>query len=173
MQHARVRKQGLSAERDETDVSRGLDKCILFLQREEGLVGLTAGDGCPTSHQCRVGRQRWGETCLGWNEGDEEKQMWPPSLPSPRLNKSCSRSFYLHMLTGTSEFPEERSREKKDGERKNRERDRAVPIAAAKGLSGLFSSHGVILIKPCSSDSLFRIHTHTEREKVQEGDEID
>lgn len=43
----------------------GLDKCILFLQRGEGLVGLTAGDGCPTSHQCGEGRQRWSEACLG------------------------------------------------------------------------------------------------------------
>lgn len=36
-------------------------------------MGLTAGDGCPTSRQCNEGRQRWSETCLGWNEGDEEK----------------------------------------------------------------------------------------------------
>lgn len=65
------------------------------------------------------------------------------------LNKSCSRSFYLHMLTGTSEFPEERCREKKmEGEKnRGREPEKAVPITAAKGLSGLFSSHGVIPIK--------------------------
>lgn len=91
------------------------------------------------------------------------------------LNKSCSRSFYLHMLTGTSEFPEERCRGKKmEGEKnRGREPERAVPITAAKGLSGLFSSRGVILIKPCSSNSFFfLIHTCTESDKVQEGVEI-
>lgn len=62
---------------------------------------------------------------------------------------------------------------KKKLRERQRDREKAVPISVAKGLSGLFSSHGVILIKPCSSDSLFLIHTHTEREKVQEGDEID
>lgn len=106
---------------------QALDKCILFLQRERGLAGLTAGDGCPTSHQRGEGRQRWSETCLGWSEDGVrrrgcQKQMCPP----PCLNKSCSRSFYLHMLTGTSEFPEERRREKrmKGGrKKKNREKD--------------------------------------------------
>lgn len=82
------------------------------------------------------------------------------------------------MLTGTSEFPEERCGEKKMERKKTeketqRDRERAVPITAAKGLSGLFSSHGVILIKPCSPNLLFLIHTHTEKEKLQEGDEID
>lgn len=43
----------------------GLDKCILFRQREGGLVGLTGGNSCPTSHQCGEWRQRWSETCLG------------------------------------------------------------------------------------------------------------
>lgn len=44
---------------------------------------------------------------------------------------------------------------------------------AAKGLNGLFSSHGVILIKLFSSNSLFLTHICREIEKVQEGDEID
>lgn len=43
----------------------GLDKCILFLQKEGGLVGLTGGNSCPTSHQCGEESQRWSETCLG------------------------------------------------------------------------------------------------------------
>lgn len=63
--------------------------------------------------------------------------------------------------------------EKKTEKETQRDGERAVPITAAKGLSEIFSSHGVILIKPRSSDSLFLIHTHIEREKVQEGDEID
>lgn len=46
------------------------------------------------------------------------------------------------MLTGTSEFPEERCKEKKIEKKQKlnetqRARDRAVPIIAAKGLSGL------------------------------------
>ena len=45
-------------------------------------------------------------------------------LSSPCLNKSCSRSFYLHMLTGTSEFPEERCREKKMEKKKKKQRKR-------------------------------------------------
>ncbi len=89
-------------------------------------MGLTAGDGCPTSHQHDEGRQRWSETCLGWNTRDEEKGLSAADVTpfsSSCLNKSCSRSFYLHMLTGTSEFPEERCREKKE-EKKNRKKDK-------------------------------------------------
>lgn len=76
----------------------------------------------------------WGGSGEGLSEADVT-----PSLSSPCLNKSCSRSFYLHMLTGTSEFPEERCTEKKreKTERTQRARERAVPITAAKGLSGL------------------------------------
>lgn len=47
-------------------------------------------------------------------------------LSSLRLNKSCSRSFYLHMLTGTSEFPEERCREKKMEKKKTEKRHREI-----------------------------------------------
>ena len=100
-------------------------------------------------------------------------------MPPLCLNKSCSRSFYLHMLTGTSEFPRGEMWREKDGEEKTKtekETQRWRKTCAhhcCKGLSGLFSSHGVILIKPCSSDLLFLIHTHTEIEKVQDGDEID
>lgn len=80
-------------------------------------MGLTAGDCCPTSHQCREGRQRWSEDMFGIERGGSVEGLLEadvtPSLLFPCLNKSCSRSFYLHMLTGTSEFPTERCREKK------------------------------------------------------------
>lgn len=115
----------------------GLDKCILFLQRGEGLVGLTAGDGCPTSHQ--TGCEGWGWRGRGGEEhvldGMKRMRRWvlrsrcdPPfSLPCC-LNKSCSRSFYLHMLTGTSEFPREttRANEMKGEKKKQRKRQREI-----------------------------------------------
>lgn len=61
--------------------------------------------------EAEVERDMFGMEWGGWGEGLSEADVTPPPLPC--LNKSCSRSFYLHMLTGTSEFPEERCREKK------------------------------------------------------------
>lgn len=126
--------------------------------------------------KAEVERDMFGIEWGGWGKGLSEADVTP--LSSPCLNKSCSRSFYLHMLTGTSELPGERCREKKMKKKKTEEEiqwdwERAVPIMAAKGLNGLFSSHGVILIKPFSSNSLFLTHICREIEKVQEGDEID
>lgn len=126
-EHACVRKQGLSGARDETDVSWVWTN-VFFFFRGEGLLGLTAGDGCPKSQQCGDGRQRWSETCLGLNEGGWGERLSKADvtpISSLCLNKSCSRSFYLHMLTGTSEFPEERCREEKmEGGKKQRKRTR-------------------------------------------------
>lgn len=63
---------------------------------------------------------------------------------------------------------EEKKMEKKKKTEKEtqrgRDRERAVPITAAKGLSGIFSSHGVILIKPWSCDSL--VLSHGKREST-------
>lgn len=67
-EHACVPKQGLSVERYETDVSWVWTN-VFFFFRGEGLLYLTAGDGCPKSQQC--GDER--EICLAMNEGDEEK----------------------------------------------------------------------------------------------------
>lgn len=104
----------------------GLDKCILFLQR-----------GRPTLFDCRgwlpqiptvlwweaeVERDMFGNEWGGWGERLSEADVTP--LSSLCLNKSCSRSFYLHMLTGTSEFPEETCREKKMKDKKQRKRTR-------------------------------------------------
>lgn len=73
VQHARLRKQALSAERGETDVSHVWTNVFFFFREGKAHRGLTAGDGCPTSHRRSEGRQRWSETCLGWNEWDEGK----------------------------------------------------------------------------------------------------
>lgn len=43
----------------------GSGQTYSFSSARGGLVRLTAGDSCPTSHQCSEGRQRWSETCLG------------------------------------------------------------------------------------------------------------
>ena len=122
-EHACVSKLGLSAEWNETDVSRVWTN-VFFFFRGERLLGLTTGDGWPKSQQCDEGRQRWSEICLGLNEGAWGEWLSGTDvtpLASLCLNKSCSRSFNLHMLTGTSEFPEERCREKKTGEENKKE----------------------------------------------------
>lgn len=97
-----------------------------------------------------------------WGERLSEADVTP--ISSLCLNKSCSRSFYLHMLTGTSEFPEERCRGKRWREKKTEEEKPGR--AVSKSLSGPFSSCDVILIKPYSTNSHFLIHTCT---KVQKG----
>lgn len=87
-------------------------------------------------------------------------------LTSLCLNKSCSKSFYLHMLTGTSEFPEEKCREKnmhnKKKNHKNVEtqRQRSLPATAAKGLSRFFFHRGIILIKLQLRFSLSYSYSH-------------
>lgn len=55
--------------------------------------------------------------------GSEEEAFFSPAadvtlIPSRCLNKSCSRSFYLHMLTGTSEIPGGGTRSGIDGRRR-------------------------------------------------------
>lgn len=72
---------------------------------------MTAGDGCPKSHQRSDVRRRWSKDMsrmdgISWgSEGGEEEAADVTPISSLCLNKSCSRSFYLHMLTGTSEIP--------------------------------------------------------------------
>lgn len=115
-QHAYVRKQGLSAEQDETDVSWVWTN-VFFFFRERGFSEVDCRGWLP-----HIPPVQWGKTEVEWDmfgiewgrsgEGLSETDV-TPSLSSPCLNKSCSRSFYLHMLTGTSEFPEERCKEKK------------------------------------------------------------
>lgn len=118
---------------------------------------------------------------MDWGGGQEkgcQKQMWPPPpFPPlcPCLNKSCSRSFYLHMLTGTSEFPEEKCREKKMGKKK-KDRDirrKSYARHCCKRLKRAFH-------KPwCKSDQTLQLqfglsysHSHRNSESIQEGDEI-
>lgn len=50
-----------------------------------------------------------------------------------------------------------------------RERERAVPITAGTGLSGLFSRAGVFLIRPCGSNLLSLIHTGAVTDEVHAG----
>lgn len=82
------------------------------------------------------------------------------------------------MLTGTSEIPEERCREKKGrGEKEKKKTQEKTqkelcPSLLQKGLSGLFSSHGVILIRPRSSNLPFLIRTCTVGDEVHAGVEI-
>lgn len=84
------------------------------------------------------------------------------------------------MLTGTREIPEERRGEKKDGgekEKKNKNTEEKTqkepcPSMLQKGLSGLFSSHGVILIRPRSSNLPFLIRACTVGDEVHAGVEI-
>lgn len=138
----------------------GLDKCILFLQRGRPTLFDRREMVAPNPKSAVMrgrGRERY---VWDWMRGMRRKVVRSrcDPLSSLCLNKSCSRSFYLHMLTGTSEFPEETCREKKVEEKnRGREPERAVPIDAPKGLSGLFSGHGAIL----QLNSLFLIHTCT------------
>lgn len=101
----------------------GLDKCILFLQRGRPtfiwLQGMVAPN--PNSAVMRGrGRERY---VWQWMRGMRRKVVRSrcDPLSSLCLNKSCSRSFYLHMLTGTSELPEETHREKKMEDKKTEE----------------------------------------------------
>lgn len=72
---------------------------------------------------------RGGARRLGWNKGDKEKGCQKQMCaPPPFLNKSCSKSFYLHMLTGTSEFPEERCKEKKMERKREKEKELCLSL---------------------------------------------
>lgn len=119
-----------------TSAKRNMPVCANMVCQQSGLKQMWAGSGQMYSFSsererlsgvdCRgwlphIPPVRWGEAEVerdmfgmergGWGEGLSEADVTP--LSSPCWNKSCSRSFYLHMLTGTSEFPEEKCGEKK------------------------------------------------------------
>lgn len=80
-----MHKQGLPVVRDETDVSWVWTN-VFFFFGGEGLLGLTAGDGCPKSQQCIDGRQRLREIL---NEGGVRRKVVrsrcdPHLLPVPK-----------------------------------------------------------------------------------------
>lgn len=135
---ASLHKPGLSAAQDEAD-ARVWTNVFFSFGRNGWRWRWFTGYDCrgwlpqiPPAQWCEAEvEQRHVEDGISWgSEGgrkEEEaffqRQMWPPSPPFC-LNKSCSRSFYLHMLTGTSEIPGgETSREEdRGGRRKKRKR---------------------------------------------------
>lgn len=94
-----------------------------FSSERRGLSGVDCRGWLPHIPPARWGeaeveRDMFGMEWGGWGEELSEADVTPFS--SFCLNKSCSRSFYLHMLTGTSELPEERCREKKNNRKKDK-----------------------------------------------------
>lgn len=70
-----LHKLALAAAQDEADARVWTNGFFSFRRdgrtwrwRGRGLQGMTAGDGCPKSHQRSDVRQRWSETCRGWNK---------------------------------------------------------------------------------------------------------
>lgn len=117
--------------------------------QQSGMRQMWTGSGQIYCYSSERGRLSWGY-CRGWlphippvrcGEAEVGRDVWdgmrgmrrrvvrsrcappPPPFPSPFLNKSCSKSFYLHMLTGTSEFPEERCKEKKMERKREKEKE--------------------------------------------------
>lgn len=101
-----------------------------------------AATGSRGGAQCLWDWVRWMSRKAGRSRCDPP----PPIPPSLCLNKSCSRSFYLYMTTGSSKFPVDGCREEKNRLRKV---ERLVPFTAAQGLSGFFPG---VCVTRCTSD---------------------